>query len=126
MSDVDLKTEQAKTLSSSRRNYGFLSRILFFMMDVFYGRQKSLPKCMVLEIIARVPYQAWEQVAYIAMTQTFPKPVFARRVFNYVLETRHQQDNEQWHMFILEEMLSKETILRGPIKFFLIPQFIAF
>ena len=111
-----LKAEQAKTLKAERRSYGLLAEILFHVMDLFYGRKRSLPKCMVLEIIARVPYQAWEQVAYIAMTQTSPKPAFARRVFDYVLETRHQQDNEQWHMFILEEMLAHFARSRTTIK----------
>jgi ubiquinol oxidase len=120
-----LKTEQEKTLSSKRRRYGLLAQVLFFVMDILYGRKKSLPKCMVLEIIARVPYQAWEHVAYIAMTQVAPKPAFARRIFDYVVETRHQQDNEQWHMFILEEMLANTTHRRA-IKYFFLPQVMAF
>lgn len=121
-----LKAEQAKTLQAKRRNYGALARLLFVVMNVMYGRKRSLAKCMVLEIIARVPYQAWEQVAYIAMTQTSDDPLFARRVFDNVVEARHQQDNEQWHMFILEERLSERLVRTRPIKFFFLPQVMAF
>jgi len=65
-----LKAEQEKTLAAPRRSYGFLASLLFFTMDLFYGKRRTLSKFKVLEIIARVPYQSWEHVAYIAMTHT--------------------------------------------------------
>lgn len=126
MSTEKLKQEQQKTLSSRPRPYGLFARLLFFFMDLVYGRRRSLKKSLVLEIIARVPYQAWEDVSYIAMTHTFPKPQFARRIFDFVRESRSQQDNEQWHMFILEEMLDRDGVKRGRILFYVLPQIIAF
>ncbi len=77
-----LKTEQAKTLASPRRRYGFLADVLFAFMDIFYGKGRNLSKFKVLEVIARVPYQSWEHVGYIAMTHTYPMPKFARRILN--------------------------------------------
>ena len=38
----------------------------------------------MLELVARVPYQAWENVAYVAVTHTAREPGFARRVFDRV------------------------------------------
>ena len=76
---VDLAAEQEKTLASGRRRYGALSRILFLAMDLFYGRKRTLSKFKVLEVVARVPYQAWEHVAYIAITHTYGSPSVARR-----------------------------------------------
>ena len=122
----ELKAEQARTLAAPRLPYGPLARALFFVMDVLYGRRRTLQKCMVLEIVARVPYQAWEHVAYIAMTHTSAAPRFARRIFEFVLESRSQQDNEQWHMFILEELLAKRGTNRGVVKYFVIPLLLAF
>jgi hypothetical protein len=58
-----LKREQEKTLGSPRMRYGILSRVLFFAMDLLYGRRRTLSKFKVLEVIARVPYQSWEHVA---------------------------------------------------------------
>src|SRR5579884_4406401 len=90
-----LKKEQQNTLHSAKLRYGLLARLLFVTMDLFYGRKRSLSKFKVLEVIARVPYQAWEHVAYIAITHTYKKADFARRIFDRVRESRTQQDNEQ-------------------------------
>jgi len=121
-----LKVEQEKTLGSTRRQYGLLAKVLFGLMDVFYGEGKSLKKFKVLEVIARVPYQAWEHVAYIAMTHTYRTPDFARRIFEFVLESRAQQDNEQWHLFILEEMTHNPNKRENFLLYRFVPQFIAF
>lgn len=122
----NLKLEQEVTLNTPRMRYGFLASLLFWSLNLFYGRKRSLSKFKVLEVIARVPYQAWGNVAYIAMTHTYSKPRFARRVFEFVSECRQQQDNEQWHLFILEEL----THRRGVREYFLLhrvlPQFVAF
>ncbi len=122
----DLKRQQAKTLASPRMRYGFLARLLFLGMDLLYGRRKSLSKFKVLEVIARVPYQSWEHVAYIAITHTHARPDFARRVFDRVKESRIQQDNEQWHLLILEELTDKKGIYENFFRYRLIPQVIAF
>ena len=122
----DLIREQEQTLSQPRRSYGVLAKMLFFGMDLFYGKNRTLSKFKVLEVIARVPYQSWEHVAYIAMTHTYSQPGFARRIYEFVKESRSQQDNEQWHLLILEELMERKNIREGFIRFRIIPQFIAF
>ena len=122
----DLKAEQEKTLSLPRRRYGFLAQALFTGMDLVYGRKRTLSKFKVLEVIARVPYQAWEHVAYIAVTHTYAMPDFARRIFEFVKESRQQQDNEQWHLLILEEMTQKNRIHENFFLYRIAPQFLAF
>lgn len=121
-----LKSEQKKTLAAPRRRYGLLARFLFFFMDTFYGRHGNLSKFKVLEVIARVPYQSWEHVAYIAITHTYPMPKFARRIFEFIKESREQQDNEQWHLLILEEMIQKKGLRENVFLFLIIPQIMAF
>ena len=121
-----LKAEQERTLASPRRRYGLLACALFMTLDLFYGRKRSLSKFKVLEVIARVPYQSWEHVAYIAMTHTYGEPHFARRVFDFIMESRHQQDNEQWHLLILEERVQNKGIPEGFFRYRILPQFIAF
>jgi ubiquinol oxidase len=121
----ELTDEQGVTLGAGRRPYGLLARLLFVSMDVFYSRNKSLRKFKVLEVVARVPYQAWESVAYIALTHTYRTPAFARRIFDFVEEARQQQDNEQWHLLIIEELLMRKGIRQGFIRFRLIPQVMA-
>lgn len=121
-----LEREQEATLKSPRRKYGFLGKLLFFLMDILYGKKRTLSKFKVLEVVARVPYQSWEHVAYIAMTHAYSRPDFARRIFDFVIESRHQQDNEQWHLLILEELTQKRGIRENFIWFRVIPQIIAF
>ncbi|MBI2069477.1 MAG: hypothetical protein HYT79_02665 [Elusimicrobia bacterium] len=126
MTIKDFQAEQNKTLNSPRRSYGLLAKMLFIGMDIVYGRTRTLSKFKVLEVIARVPYQSWEHVAYIAMTHTYGTPGFARRIFEFVKESRDQQDNEQWHLLILEEITQKKGIRENFFLYRLLPQFIAF
>jgi ubiquinol oxidase len=121
-----LRLEQANTLAQPQPRYGLLARTLFAVMDLLYGRGRSWSKFKVLEVIARVPYQAWEHVAYIAITQQYEHEDFARRVFDRVKESRHQQDNEQWHLLILEEWIHRNQIKESFLLHRLVPQVLAF
>jgi ubiquinol oxidase len=122
----ELRAEQQVTLATPRRRYGALSRSLFTFMDVVYGKRRSLAKFKVLELIARVPYQAWENVAYVGMTHVSASPVFARRIFDFVRRARDQQDNEQWHLLILEELLAESGERQGVVRYGVLPQIAAF
>ncbi|MBF5041579.1 hypothetical protein FGE12_04215 [Aggregicoccus sp. 17bor-14] len=123
---VDLRAEQQRTLATPRRRYGFLARLLFITMDLVYGRKRTLSKFKVLELIARVPYQTWEHVAYVALTHRYRQPRFARRIFEFVREARLQQDNEQWHLLILEEAVQRSGVQEGFLRYRVVPQLIAF
>jgi len=109
-----------------RRRYSLAARALFTAMDLLYGKGGSVRKYRVLEIVARVPYQAWENVAYVAITHTSDTPTFAREIHERVVTVRDQQDNEQWHLLILEEMLHSTGHQRTLIRDRLLPQLIAF
>src|SRR5438552_8652906 len=102
--------------------YGLLARVLFVTLDLLYGRRRTLSKFKVLEVVARVPYQAWEHVAYIAMTHTYARPHFARRIFEFVRESRGQQVNEQWHLLILEEMVQAGKVRESFFLHRVVPQ----
>jgi ubiquinol oxidase len=120
-----LLAEQQASLESPRRRPGLSARVLFLVMDVVYGKPRTLEKFRVLELVARVPYQAWENVAYVAVTHTARQHGFARRVFDRVRVSRWEQDNEQWHLLILEELTSDAP--RGSwLKSRLLPQILAF
>ena len=95
-------------------------------MDLLYGRQRTLSKFKMLELIARVPYQSWEQVAYVAVTHVYRDPGFARRVYERIAESRVQQDNEQWHLLILEELVARSGRRESTLRYYWVPQAIAF
>jgi hypothetical protein len=126
LSHDELVAAQEQTLKASRRSYGVLARLLFGGLDAIYGKPRALSKFKVLELVARVPYQAWEQAAYIAITHVHERTGLARRIHERVAESREQQDNEQWHLLILDELIAKEGIREGRLKYFWLPQLIAF
>src|SRR5918995_1508159 len=69
-----LRAAQAATLAAPRLRYDPFSRLLFFSVDLLYGRKGSLKKFVVLEYLARIPYQAWEKVAYRAIARSEGRP----------------------------------------------------
>ncbi len=116
---------QAEALDTPRRRYGLAARLLFLTLDAIFGKKRTLSKFKVLELVARVPYQAWEQAAYIAITHVHERTGMARRINDRVIESRGQQDNEQWHLLILDELIGKSGVTESRVKFFWIPQAIA-
>ncbi len=122
----ELVVSHDKSLDTPLRRYGVAAKILFVTLDLVYGKKRTLSKFKVLELVARVPYQAWEQVAYVATTHTSNRPELARRIFDRVTESRRQEDNEQWHLLMLEERIAEQDISEGMLKFTVFPQVLAF
>ena len=116
MTTTALRSAQQETLDTPRLHYGLPARMLFTAVDLIYGKPRSISKFKVLEVLARVPYQSWEHAGYIALTNASERPRTARQMFEAVQTSRHQQDNEQWHLLILEELTRtlelKETFFR--------------
>ena len=126
LSHDQLALAQTETLASQRRSPGLAARALFATLDLVYGKPRTLSKFKVLELVARVPYQAWEQAAYIAITHVHERTGMARRIYERVAESRSAQDNEQWHLLIIDELIGKEDIRESRLKFFWLPQLISF
>jgi hypothetical protein len=121
-----LVAAQRVTLGAPKRRCSLAARALFAGMDVIYGRKRTLSKFKVLELIARVPYQTWEQVAYVAVTHTHRRTDLARRIHERILDARGQQDNELLHLLILEERIARSGNHESRLKFFWLPQAIAY
>jgi len=122
----ELRRAQIQTLEAPRRRYGIPARVLFMLLDALYGKPRTLSKFKVLELVARVPYQAWEQVAFIAITHVHSHTGMARRIHGRVAESRAQQDNERFHLLVIEELIADSGQPQPQIKFFWLPQLIAF
>ena len=58
MSHEELAAAQEETLAAPLRAYGLAARALYATLDAFYGKPRALSKFKVLELVARVPYQA--------------------------------------------------------------------
>lgn len=108
--DIDLKKEQEATLARPTRAYGVLARILFRGMDVFYGKDLSWGKIRLLEILARIPYQSWEIRQYHKLNRQFSDPSFVDKARDIIQWGREAQDNEFWHLQVINEKMKQEHI----------------
>ena len=123
--NAGLRAAQQETLSTPRLRYGAPARALFASVDLLYGRRRSLAKFKVLEVLARVPYQSWEHAGYIAVTNASERPQTARRMFAEVEASRDQQDNEQWHLLIIEELTRTLEVREGFLRHRVVPRLLA-
>jgi hypothetical protein len=121
-----LKDAQAQTLDAPRLRYSLLARALFTMMDLAYGRTRTIVKFTMLEFIARVPYQAWERMGYLALARYRGRSALAGRVFERIVESRAEQDNEQWHLLILQDLAQRRGLRQSLLLHRLAPWLIAF
>ena len=123
---TELARTHAETLAAPRRRYSLAARLLFVQMDLLYGRARTLEKFLVLEIVARVPYQTWETASYKQITRQYRSVALALRIFDRLREFRAQQDNEQWHLLVLAELVGRSGKGRGFLRYRLLPQVIAY
>jgi Alternative oxidase len=120
-----LRTAQAATLAAPRLRYDPSSRLMFFTVNVLYGRRPSLTKFLVLEHLARIPYQTWERVAQRAIARTAGRSQLALRIMDRVVEARTQQDNEQFHLLIIDELLIRRGPAPGRFRHRIMPRLLA-
>jgi hypothetical protein len=121
-----LRGAQAETMRTPRLRYSLLARVLFWGTDLAYGRERSIVKFTMLEYIARVPYQAWERIGYLALARYHRRSALARRVFERIVQTRTEQDNEQWHLLILQDLVQRHGLRQSLLRHRLAPRLIAF
>jgi ubiquinol oxidase len=59
------------------------------------------------------------------VTHRYSRPTFARRIFGRVRESRAQQDNEQWHLLILEDLVERSGKRESFLRYRVLPQAVA-
>jgi ubiquinol oxidase len=65
-------------------------------------------------------------VAYRAITRRHDHEQYARRIFERVKQSREEQENEQWHLLILQEWIARKGLPESKIKHKVIPRLLAF
>ncbi|HEY3954390.1 MAG TPA: alternative oxidase [Streptosporangiaceae bacterium] len=123
---AELRTAQQETLDTPRLRHSLLAKTLFKTMDLAYGRRRTIVKFTMLEYIARVPYQAWERAGYLALARYRRRSALARRVFERIVATRGEQDNEQWHLLILQDLVQRQGLRQSFVLHRFAPWLIAF
>ena len=120
-----LRSEQRITLTAPRGRPNIVVSALNLVVSLLYGRRASLQKFLVLEHLAQVPYRSWERIAQRRIARTRGRSTLARRMQVRVAEARDQQDNEQWHMLVLEELLARRGQRLGRLRYRLVPRLMA-
>lgn len=125
LSPRELRRAQAETLAEAERRPDPFTWLLVAVVNLFYGRRGSLLKFKVLELLAPLPYRAWERAAYRALTRFHRHTALARRVFVAMSEARAQQDNEAFHLLVVEELLTARGTRQGFVRGRLLPRLMA-
>lgn len=104
---IDLKKEQDAVLARPRLHHGPVAKFLFWSMDLLYGKTTTLPKVRLLEILARIPYQAWEIRQYGRMNRLFGNDGTVQEAREVIEWGRRAQDNEFWHLRVIAERMKQ-------------------
>lgn len=125
LSPAALRVEQHITLTARRRPPNLVIVVLNMFISVLYGRRASLQKFLVLEHLAQVPYRSWERVAQRRIARTRGQSSLARRMQVRIADARASHDNEQWHMLVMEDLLSRRNHRLARFRFRVLPRLIA-
>ncbi len=128
---LNLVEEQERTLSGRKLKSNFILQVMYVTFDVLYGAKSSLQKFKVLEILARYPYWAWENGCYLRLSRLFAKKDKASEenialLHNIISLGREAQDNEQYHMFLLDSIIRQKGIKLGFIRYVVLPRIMGY
>lgn len=129
--NTDLRKEQEKTLSAPPLHSNLILKIMYLAFDILYGKELSLPKVKALEILARYPYWAWENGGYHLISRLFSTKdkVSGEKIsepLNWINMGREAQDNEQDHLFLMEQVIHHKGISLGWFNHCFLPRIMAF
>ena len=107
---IDLKKEQEASRARPRYRYSAVARVFFASMDVLTGKQTTLAKAKLVEILAPVPYRAWERRQGARLARQ-PEDGRLGQEANAIMRWgKEAQDNEHWHLLLIEEKLREDSV----------------
>ena len=107
---IDLAREQRATLERPRYEYSRAAKIFFWMMDLLAGRSTTLAKAKLIEMLASIPYRSWEIRQYGRMTRLYGDVSRVRRARAIMEWGRAAQDNEYWHLLVINEKMKEDEV----------------
>ncbi len=105
---VDIRKEQCATLRRKKYPYSMMARFFICLMDSIAGKRTSLSKLKLLELLASIPYREWEKRQYANITKNYADLFFVQKCKRMIDWCRQAQDNEFWHLLILEEKMKED------------------
>jgi hypothetical protein len=106
--NIDLIKEQQASMARPRYKYSAIARFFFLSMDLVTGRKVTLAKAKLLETLACIPYRAWESRQYARMTQRYRNQELVRQSRIIMTWGREAQDNEYWHLLVINEKMKED------------------
>ena len=107
MAKINLRKEQRATLDRPPRNYSWLARFFFAAFDLLAGKQTTLHKLKLLEILAAIPYRAWENRHYLRLSRSYADEEKRSHSLRLIAWTRQAQDNEYRHLLVLQGLIEE-------------------
>jgi ubiquinol oxidase len=122
---IDLKKEQQASGARPRYGYSAVARLFFRSMDRLTGEETTLAKARLIEALAPIPYRAWQNHQYGRMALRYGDKELVQEARAIVRWGREAQDNEYWHLLILNEKLREDGVpdpryMAQPIPFFML------
>ena len=106
---IDLKKEQQASRARPRYPYSAVARVFFGSMDLLTGKHTTLAKAKLVEILATVPYRAWERREHASVTRHQGDGARAQEAGAIMRWGREAQDNEHWHLLLIEEKIREDA-----------------
>ncbi len=107
---IDLKKEQTASRERPRYRYSLPARFFFGSMDLITGKKTTLAKAKLIEMLASIPYRAWEFRQYARLTRCYRNPDSVRKTNDIVTWSREAQDNEYCHLLVIHEKMKEDGI----------------
>jgi len=131
MKKINLHAEQQASLNRPRCRYTLAAKFFFASMDLVTGKGVNLPKTLLIELLASIPYRAWELRMYSKLTFGYRRREATKKMIEIMQWSRDAQDNEYWHaQAIQEKMIEDQTkrpwYLLPPVTFFVIMSYVIF
>ena len=105
---TDLRKEQQEALARPRLDYSLLARFFFLTMDLLTGKKTTLAKAKLIEMLAGIPYRAWELRQVARSTRRCRDGASDDRAREIIAWSRAAQDNEHWHLRVLHEKMIED------------------
>ena len=122
--DIDLKKEQQASKERPRYSYSLMARFFFKSMDMLTGEETTLAKAKLIEMLASIPYRSWEMRQYGRMTRHYKDDDSVQEACRIMKWGREAQDNEFWHLKVIDEKMKEDRIKDPWYLFPLIPLFV--
>jgi ubiquinol oxidase len=106
---IDLKKEQQAARARPRYPYSAVARVFFVSMDMLTGKKTTLAKAKLVEALAPIPYRAWERRERTRATRLRGEGGRALEADAIVRWGKEAQDNEHWHLLLIEEKIREDS-----------------